>query len=50
LIGARPFCLAIETSHGDALLYSADIDARSMALKAFQRAPLKSPSRPSQEQ
>jgi hypothetical protein len=50
LIGPRPFCLAIETSDGDALLYSADIDARSMALKAFQRAPLKSPSRPSQEQ
>jgi cleavage and polyadenylation specificity factor subunit 1 len=48
--GPRPFCLAIETTDGDTCLYSADINNRSMALKSLNRVPLKSVTRPSQEQ
>lgn len=44
------FCVAIETSDGDILLYSADTDIRSKGTKSFSRVPLKNMTRPSQEQ
>lgn len=48
--GPRPFCLAIETTAGDTCLYSALVNNQTMALESFDRVPLKSVSRPSQEQ
>jgi cleavage and polyadenylation specificity factor subunit 1 len=48
--GPRPFCLTLESTLGDTLLYTADINTRTMALKSFSRVSLKSVTRPSQEQ
>jgi cleavage and polyadenylation specificity factor subunit 1 len=47
--GPRPFCLILETSDGDAILYTASIHHRSLKLKHFDRIPLKDVTRPSQE-
>ena len=48
--GPRPFCFAVETTSGDTLLYSAKIDSKSKSLQSFDRIPLKTVTRPSQEQ
>jgi hypothetical protein len=50
LTGPRMFCLVIETSEGDTLLYSADVKRRAETLTSFNRVPLKLVTRPSQEQ
>lgn len=47
--GPRPFCLIIETSDGDSIVYVAEIHYRTLKLQSFERLPLKDVSRPSQE-
>jgi hypothetical protein len=49
-LGPCSFCLAIETSEGDTMLYRAELTPRSVAVHAFRRIPLKEPGRPSKEQ
>ena len=44
--GPRPFCLVIETSLGDTLLYSASIESGSLI---FEKIPLSNSTRPSLE-
>eukprot|EP00980_Cylindrotheca_fusiformis_P001963 scaffold443_cov125-Cylindrotheca_fusiformis.AAC.12 len=50
LSSPRVFCLAIETSSGDTLLYSSDVIRQSKLLKTFSRVPMKNVTRPSKEQ
>jgi len=49
-LGPRSFCLALETSEGDVMLYCADLEPKRLSVEAFRRIPLKSPGRPSKEQ
>eukprot|EP00537_Pseudo-nitzschia_pungens_P008215 CAMPEP_0172362906 /NCGR_PEP_ID=MMETSP1060-20121228/6404_1 /TAXON_ID=37318 /ORGANISM="Pseudo-nitzschia pungens, Strain cf. cingulata" /LENGTH=1509 /DNA_ID=CAMNT_0013085515 /DNA_START=17 /DNA_END=4546 /DNA_ORIENTATION=- len=49
LMGARPFCLMLETNDGDVQIYDANIHHRSLKLSSFRRVPLKDVARPSQE-
>lgn len=48
--GPCSFCLAIETSDGDTMLYRAELDSQSMVVQGFRRIPLKTPGRASKEQ
>jgi hypothetical protein len=47
--GPRPFCIALETTDGDAIIYSASIHTKTLHVKSFDRVPLGDVSRPSQE-
>jgi hypothetical protein len=49
-LGPRIFCLAIEGSNGDMLLYKAEINKSTKRVLSFSRVPLKYATRPSQEQ
>ncbi len=48
--GPRSFCMALETSDGDSMLYRAELGSRVPAVNTFRRIPLKAPGRPSKEQ
>ncbi|KAL3921231.1 MAG: hypothetical protein SGILL_002856 [Bacillariaceae sp.] len=47
--GPRPFCLLLETTEGDTMVYMASIHPETSLIKRFERVPLKDISRPSQE-
>ncbi|KAL3941602.1 MAG: hypothetical protein SGBAC_004076 [Bacillariaceae sp.] len=47
---SRSFCLAIETDHGDTLLYKAKLSRRTKTVTSFTRVPTRHITRPSREQ
>jgi cleavage and polyadenylation specificity factor subunit 1 len=47
--GPRPFCLLLETSEGDTMVYTASVHQKLMRIKCFERIPMKDISRQSQE-
>lgn len=49
-LGPTTFCLSMETSDGDLMLYKAELCHSDMSTSCFRRVPLKDPARPSKEQ
>ncbi|KAG7357145.1 CPSF A subunit region-domain containing protein [Nitzschia inconspicua] len=47
--GPRPFCIVLETTAGDAMIYHANVHSKTLRLKTFERIPSNDVSRPSQE-
>jgi len=47
--GPKPFCLLLETTDGDTIIYAANIDHKSLRIRSFDRVPVGDVSRPSQE-